>query len=115
MLNVIHVHRMAPLHVVHDLSTVQQVLGQCAHRFATLCSEVDESEGPDVMTAAEQVLIDKIKQLPPQRMAEVEDFVDFLRAREEGEQSITRAAVKASEASFARVWDNDEDAAYDRM
>ena len=34
------------------------------------------------MTAAEQMLIDKIKQLPPQRMAEVEDFVDFLRARD---------------------------------
>ena len=66
------------------------------------------------MTAAEQVLIDKIKQLPPQRMAEVEDFVDFLRARED-EQRLTQAAAKASEASFAQVWDNDEDAAYDRM
>jgi hypothetical protein len=66
------------------------------------------------MTVAEQVLIDKIKQLPPQRMAEVEDFVDFLRARED-EQRLTRAATKASEASFAQVWDNDEDAAYDRM
>lgn len=66
------------------------------------------------MTAAEQMLIDKIKQLPPQRMAEVEDFVDFLRARED-EQSLTVAAAMASEASFAQVWDNDEDAAYDRM
>ena len=65
------------------------------------------------MTGAEQVLIDKIKQLPPQRVAEVEDFVDFLRARED-EQRLTRAAAKASEASFATVWDNDEDAAYDR-
>lgn len=66
------------------------------------------------MTAAEQMLIDKIKQLPPQRMAEVEDFVDFLRARED-EQRLTLAAAMASEASFAQVWDNDEDAAYDRM
>ena len=66
------------------------------------------------MTATEQVLIDKIKQLPQQRMAEVEDFVDFLRSREE-EQRLTLAAAKASEASFAAVWDNDEDAAYDRM
>jgi hypothetical protein len=30
-----------------------------------------------------QALIEKIRQLPPQRLAEVEDFVDFLRAREE--------------------------------
>lgn len=66
------------------------------------------------MTASEQVLIEKIKQLPPQRMAEVEDFVDFLRARE-GEQRLTHAATRASEGSFARVWDNDEDAAYDRV
>lgn len=66
------------------------------------------------MTAAEQVLIDKIKQLPPQRMAEVEDFVDFLRARED-EQRLTLTAAMASAASFAQVWDNDEDAAYDRM
>ena len=66
------------------------------------------------MTAAEKVLIEKIKQLPPQRMAEVEDFVDFLRARDD-EQRLTHAAGKASEVSFAEVWDNDEDAAYDRM
>ena len=66
------------------------------------------------MTAAEQVLIDKIRQLPPQRLAEVEDFVDFLRSRED-EQRLTRAATKASEPRFARVWDNEEDAAYDRM
>jgi hypothetical protein len=66
------------------------------------------------MNAPDQVLFDKIKQLPPQRMAEVEDFVDFLRERE-AEQHLTLAATKASEASFALVWDNAEDAAYDRM
>ena len=66
------------------------------------------------MDASDQVLFDKIKQLPPQRMAEVEDFVDFLRGRED-EHRLTHAAAKASEASFAQVWDNDEDAAYDRM
>jgi len=66
------------------------------------------------MSATEQVLIDKIKQLPPQRLAEVEDFVDFLRTRED-EQRLTQASAKVVEASFAAVWDNDEDAAYDRM
>ena len=50
----------------------------------------------------------------PQRLAEVEDFVDFLRERE-AEQRLTHAAANASEASFTQVWDNDEDAAYDRM
>ena len=66
------------------------------------------------MSATEQVLIEKIRQLPPQRLAEVEDFVDFLRTRED-EQRLTQSAAKASEASFAAVWNNDEDAAYDRM
>lgn len=63
---------------------------------------------------AEQVLIDKIKQLPPQRLAEVEDFVDFLRSRDD-EQRLTRSAAMASAASFTQIWDNDDDAAYDRM
>ena len=63
---------------------------------------------------AAQALMEKIRQLPPQRLAEVEDFVDYLRSRDE-EQRLTQAAAGASEASFAAVWDNDEDAAYDRM
>jgi hypothetical protein len=66
------------------------------------------------MNATEHVLIEKIKQLPPQRLAEVEDFVDFLRMRED-EQRLTQAAAHSSEASFAAVWNNDEDAAYDRL
>jgi hypothetical protein len=43
-------------------------------------------------------------------VAEVEDFVDFLRGREEEEQASHLAAI-ASEASFGAVWGNDEDAA----
>ncbi|MFA7278460.1 MAG: hypothetical protein WC100_00020 [Sterolibacterium sp.] len=66
------------------------------------------------MSASERVLIEKIRQLPPQRLAEVEDFVDFLRTRGD-EQSLTQAAGKTSEASFAAVWNNEEDDAYDRM
>ena len=66
------------------------------------------------MNAPDQVLFDKIKQLPPERLAEVEDFVDFLHTRED-EQRLTQAAAKASETSFTQVWENDVDAAYDRM
>ena len=66
------------------------------------------------MTALDQALFEKLKQLTPQRLAEVEDFIDFLRARDD-EQRLTCAAAKTSEASFAEVWDNDDDAAYDQM
>lgn len=66
------------------------------------------------MSTTEQGLIEKIRQLSPQRIAEVEDFVDFLRARDE-DQHLVQAASRTSEPSFAAVWDNDEDAVYDRM
>lgn len=66
------------------------------------------------MSATLQVLIEKINQLPPQRMAGVEDFVDFLRERTDDER-LTHAAASTSEPGFAAVWDNDVDAAYDRM
>lgn len=35
------------------------------------------------MPAIEPALIEKLKRLPPQRLAEVRDFVEFLAAREE--------------------------------
>jgi hypothetical protein len=66
------------------------------------------------MTALESILIQKLQRLPTQRLAEVEDFVDFLQTREEDRQ-LVQAAAKVAEARFAAVWDNDEDAAYDRM
>ena len=64
--------------------------------------------------ATQLSLIEKIRQVPPQRMAQVEDFVDFLRARETDEQ-LTRSATHASEASFAEVWDNHADTDYDHI
>ena len=66
------------------------------------------------MAVVEQVLLEKIRRLSPQRIAEVEDFVDFLLTRDKN-QGLTDAAARASEASFAAVWDNDSDAVYDRM
>jgi hypothetical protein len=59
-------------------------------------------------------LIEKIQALPPERIAEVEDFVEFLRLREE-ERALTRAAAVVSAPALAAVWDNPEDAAYDAL
>ncbi len=59
-------------------------------------------------------LVAKIQSLPPERVAEVEDFVDFLRSRDE-EQQLTRAAAKLSEAAFAKAWGSPDDADYDRL
>ncbi len=61
-----------------------------------------------------QAILEKLKQLPPERVAEVEDFVDFLRTRG-AEQQLTRAAARAAEPVFMKVWDNPDDAAYDQL
>ena len=63
---------------------------------------------------AEEELLEKIRRLPPERVAEVEDFVDFLRLRDE-EQKLTEAASRLSEAAFANVWESPDDADYDRL
>lgn len=65
-------------------------------------------------THNEQTLLEKLKALPPERVAEVEDFVDFLRMRGETRQ-LTHAASRAAEPAFQKVWDNSDDAAYDRL
>ena len=59
-----------------------------------------------------QALIEKLKSLPPERVAEVEDFVDFLRTRDE-ERALTRAITGAAEPALVKLWDNDADAVYD--
>ena len=60
-----------------------------------------------------ELLIEKIRALPQERIAEIEDFVDFLAEREE--RRLVTAAATLSEPAFREVWDNDEDAAYDHL
>ena len=64
--------------------------------------------------STEEQLVAKLRQLPPEKVAEVKDFIEFLHHQTE-EQRFRRASAKASEAVFARVWDNDDDAEYDRL
>ncbi len=59
-------------------------------------------------------LIDKLEALPPERIAEVEDFIDFVKQRDTDRQ-LTRAATKAAEPSLQKVWDNPDDAVYDAL
>lgn len=66
------------------------------------------------MTSDPQSLLEKIKTLPAERVAEVEDFVEFIRQREQ-ENALTRAATAASAPAFAAVWNNSDDDAYDAL
>lgn len=61
-----------------------------------------------------QALLEKIQALPPERLNEVEDFVDFIRLREQ-ERTLTRAAAAASAPAFAAIWNNPDDDAYDAL
>ncbi|HXI06648.1 MAG: hypothetical protein ACRCVA_02885 [Phreatobacter sp.] len=61
-----------------------------------------------------QTLLEKIQALPPERLSEVEDFVDFIRLRER-ERTLTRAASAASAPAFAAIWNNSDDDAYDAL
>ena len=55
-----------------------------------------------------EALIEKIQALPPEQIAEVEDFVDFIAVRER-ERTLTRAAAAARLPAFAAIWDNPDD------
>lgn len=57
---------------------------------------------------------EKLEHLAPERLAEVEDFIDFLRERDRN-RHLQRDYAQGSEAAFARVWNNDEDAVYDEL
>jgi hypothetical protein len=59
-------------------------------------------------------LIEKLEALPPERIAEVEDFIDFLKSRST-DRRLTQAASQTAEPSFGRVWDNPDDAVYDQL
>jgi len=51
--------------------------------------------------ARESALIRKIRNLPPERVAEVEDFVEFLAQRDDRE--LTQSATKLAEKAFRKV------------
>jgi hypothetical protein len=66
------------------------------------------------MNADTQALIEKIRALPAERIAEIEDFVDFIRLREQ-ERALTRDAAETSAPAFAAIWSNPGDDVYDAL
>jgi len=67
-----------------------------------------------IISQQEKILIEKIRTLTPERVVEVENFVDFLRHRNE-EIRLTHSLSLLSEAAFQKIWDNPEDADYNRL
>ncbi len=59
-------------------------------------------------------VIQKLQALPPERVTEVEDFIDFLSQRDT-ERGLARAAMTATEPTLNAIWDNPDDAQYDKL
>jgi hypothetical protein len=65
-----------------------------------------------------EALVRKIGALPAVRVAEVEDFVDFIGQREQVaafDRDVRDAAGAMSAPSFAAVWSNPADDVYDAI
>ncbi|MFW5443861.1 MAG: toxin-antitoxin system, antitoxin component, Xre family protein [Methylococcaceae bacterium] len=56
----------------------------------------------------------KLQTLSQERITEVEDFIDFLKQRDESSQ-LTRNAMKLTEPLLSNLWNNTEDAEYDQL
>ena len=59
-------------------------------------------------------MLAKLEHLSPERLAEVEDFIDFLSQRDQ-DKRLRQDYARASEDRFSKVWDNDDDAIYDTL
>ena len=63
----------------------------------------------------EQALLEKLRYLAPEQVAEAEHFVDVLTQRQADERRLSHAVSQLAAAALARVWDNPDDADYDRL
>lgn len=61
-----------------------------------------------------QQMVEKLKTLPPARVAEVEDFIDFLSNRD-SDRTLVEAAQSITTPNLKAIWDNPDDAVYDRL
>lgn len=65
-------------------------------------------------SSREQQIIEKLRQLSPLQIAEIEELIDQL-CQKTQEYEISVMFAQVSEPSFEQVWDNPEDAAYDSL
>ena len=70
-----------------------------------------EMSNPD---RPDDALLAKLRSLPAEDLVEVESFVETL-CRRRNSGSRVRAFTALSEGAFGEVWDNPDDAEYDRL
>ena len=70
----------------------------------------------DIIMPAQYIeqVMQKLQALAPNRLHEVEDFIDFLSHRDSDRQ-LTQAAMAVSEPALRALWDNADDVEYDKL
>lgn len=66
------------------------------------------------MLAVKERIINEIDRLPESYLSEVFDFILFLETKKD-KALMAKASQQLSTASFEKIWDNEEDAAYDKL
>ncbi|MDO8446550.1 MAG: toxin-antitoxin system, antitoxin component, Xre family protein [Deltaproteobacteria bacterium] len=66
------------------------------------------------MLAVKERIINEIDRLPESYLSEVFDFILFLESKKE-KTLMAKASQQLSTASFEKIWDNEEDAVYDKL
>jgi len=69
---------------------------------------------PTPTNEQEQLLIEKVRTLSPNKISQVLDFVDFL-SQKDKERRLIQASNTLSEPAFKKVWNNPEDDVYDNL
>ena len=64
--------------------------------------------------SVKEIIKNEIDKLPENLLSEVLDFIQFLDSKKD-KTLIAKASQQLSTASFPKIWDNDEDAVYDRL
>ncbi|MFM8296368.1 MAG: toxin-antitoxin system, antitoxin component, Xre family protein [Microcystaceae cyanobacterium] len=68
------------------------------------------------LTPTEEKIITQICQLSPDTIQKLEEFIDQLsQSKNNSDQFLTLAASKLSESVLAKIWDNTENAEYDKF
>ena len=64
--------------------------------------------------SVKELIKNEIEKLPENLLQEVFDFIQFLETKRE-KMLLVKASQEMSRVSFEKVWDNEEDAVYDRL
>ena len=67
-------------------------------------------------TLTEQRILTQIRQLSPDKIQKLEEFiVQLSQPKNNSDQYLTLATSKLSESVLTKIWDNTEDAEYDKL